>query len=131
MSWTIKAAQNQVKFAISGQFTIDITLADVEKTPEIEKLKSANMDPQEKATKAQEISFDILQNAAYNKISALRDYAVSQGIWLQAQPPSEIKEGEINWNDYFARTGGTTPAIGEQNNESPQAQTADQAPNQQ
>ena len=122
MSWVIKSAKNSVTFVCPSTIKVDVSLNDIESTPEIERLKAQDLPADQKAKLASDSAFTILQSAAFQKLVGIRDYSASQGISIESAVPATIDEGgEIDWLSYFKRFEGKPKATapqGENTNES-------------
>jgi hypothetical protein len=109
MSWIIQAT-GTIEFTVSAEAKVTVGIADIEKRPEIERLRASDVPSERKAAKAQEIAPQMLREIVADKLRGINEYASSQGIIIINAGSPEPEDGNIDWADYFRRFEKSKPA---------------------
>jgi len=109
MSWTIQAASN-IEFTVNAEVKVTVGIADIEKRPEIERLRASDIPTERKVAKAQEVAPQMLREIVADKLRGINEYASSQGIIVINAGSPEPEDGNIDWSDYFRRVEKSKPS---------------------
>jgi hypothetical protein len=108
MGWTVKAASN-IEFTVHAEAKVTVGIADIEKRPEIERLRASTDPVDRKVAKAQEVAPQMLREIVADKLRGINEYASSQGIIILNTGSPEPEDGNIDWAEYFNRIDKTKP----------------------
>ena len=121
MSWIIKAS-SKIDFTANAQVKVTIGISDLEKQPEIERLKASDMPTDKKVAAVQEVVAKVYSQAISDKLRGINEYALSQGVIISNVGEAQGDGGEIDWQSYFQKYEHTRPQVNKgDNNESKEA----------